>query len=186
MKKYICTNCGYQGRPTKMGKIKIIKDIIIWLSLRIIDIFYFFWKTNPKYNTCPKCKENNMLPILYINFPAYYSLYARIYTLAFLSLQKTDIEDREKQKFILKEVANIFKLTGNPTDIVLHEIEPLEELTKQLLVLLKSNDSQITSLAIEILTKINIHNNPQKENINKRIADYFSTQTSCFSKSKVV
>ena len=175
MEKYICTDCGYQGRPTKIGKIKIIKELLIWFLFRVVDVFYFLWKTCPRYNTCPKCKNNSMLEIFYMEFPTYYSLYARIYTLAFLSLQRTSIQDTETQKLILKEITILFKFIGNPIDLVLHEIESFCKLTNQVLILSESEDFEVVSLAIGVLDRLNIPTNKQKEDIDKKIADYISS-----------
>lgn len=175
MEKYICTDCGYQGRPTKMGRIKIIKELLIWFLFRVVDVFYFLWKTCPRYNTCPKCKNNSMLEIFCMEFPAYYSLYARIYTLAFLSLQRTSIQDTETQKFILKEITNLFKFIGNPIDLVLHEIDSFDQLTSQVLILSESEDFEVATLAIGILDRLNIPTNKQKEGIDKRIANYIGS-----------
>ncbi|MFA5080824.1 MAG: hypothetical protein WC472_04370, partial [Candidatus Paceibacterota bacterium] len=70
---------------------------------------------------------------------------------------------------------NFLKFAGNSIDLVLlHEVEPLDQLTKQLLTLSESDDPEIVLFAIEILARINIYGNPQKENIDKRIADYIS------------
>ncbi|MDD5639220.1 MAG: hypothetical protein PHR47_00195 [Candidatus Pacebacteria bacterium] len=172
MEKYICSDCGYQGRPAKIGKLKIIKELLVWLILRIINVFYFLYKTCPKYHVCPKCKRTGMLSLLHTSFSEYYSLYARVYTLSFLVLQRIDIKDKENQKLILVELLNFLKFAGNSIDLVLlHELEPLEQLTKQLLFLSKSDNPEIVSLAIEILLRLNISGNPQKENIVKRIAE---------------
>ncbi|MFA5080536.1 MAG: hypothetical protein WC472_02830, partial [Candidatus Paceibacterota bacterium] len=112
MEKYICSDCGYQGRPTKMGKLKIIKELLVWLLFRGVSILYSLYKTCPRYNVCPKCKRAGISSILHINFPTYYSLYARFYSLAFLVLQKINVQDKQSQKLILIELINFLKFAG--------------------------------------------------------------------------
>ncbi|MCK9578196.1 hypothetical protein M0R01_01725 [bacterium] len=154
--EYICTNCGFQGRPTKIGRIKMIKELLIWLLFRANKIFYFLWKTHPRYTACPKCKKSSMSFILNIYFPEYYSLYARIYTLSYLLLQQTDLKDFESQKLILKQIDNFLKFVGNPIRLLLHEIDSFEQLINELIVLIKNNNSEIAILSIRILYRINI------------------------------
>jgi len=186
MEKYICTSCGYQGRPTKIGKVRIIKELFIWLLFRIVNVFCFLLKSCPRYNCCPKCKKSEMLSIFYIRFPEYYSLYARIYTLASLSLQKTSIKDRETQRLILTQLINCFKFIGNPVNLVLHEIDSFDELTGQLIILSKNEDFEIASLAIEALNRISICSNSQKERTIGRIADYISRQTGEKNEARII
>ncbi|MFA6252163.1 MAG: hypothetical protein WCX74_02070 [Candidatus Paceibacterota bacterium] len=175
MEKYICANCGFQGRPTKIGRVKIIKELLFWLSLRVINVFYFLWETCPKYNACPKCKQGSMTAILYMDFPSYYSIYARAYTLAFITLQKTSLQDIKSQKHILKEIATIFQFIGYPINLVLHEIESFDQLINQLILLSNSSDFEIASLCIEILNKLDIKETKQKEKIDIVIANYIES-----------
>jgi hypothetical protein len=127
-----------------------------------------------------------MLSILYVNFPEYYSLYARIYTLAFLSLQRTRTKDKETQKAILIQLVNLFKFIGNPVDLILHEIDPFEQLVSQLLVLTESDDFEIVSLVIEILNRISIGDNPQKEKIIEGIANYICRQAKKGNEERII
>jgi len=174
MERYVCTNCGYQGRPTKIGKIKIIKELLIWLLFRVVSVFYFLMETCPKYIACPKCKKGSMLSPFYIEFPSYYSIYARAYTLAFIALQRTSLHDIKSQKHILKEIAEIFRFIGNPINLVLHEIDSFDQLTNQLIFLSTSSDFEIASLCIEILNYLNVEENKQKESIDIIIANYIA------------
>jgi hypothetical protein len=185
MEKYICTSCGYQGRPTKIGKVKIIKELVIWLLFRIVSVFNFLLKSCPKYNSCPKC-GSGILSIFNISFPEYYSLYARIYTLAFLSLQRTSVLDKETQKLILTQLISCFKFIGNPVDLVLHEIDSFDQLTNQLLILSASEDFEIASLAIGALDRLSICSNSQKEKIIKQIANYITKHSKNKNEKRII
>jgi len=63
MEKCICTNCGYQGKPSTITRGGIGTEIILWLLFIIPGLLYSIWRMSTKYTACPKCKKPTMIPL---------------------------------------------------------------------------------------------------------------------------
>lgn len=63
MKQKICTNCGYLGKPKKLARGSILIEIILWSFFIIPGIIYSIWREVSKYDVCPQCGKDSMIPI---------------------------------------------------------------------------------------------------------------------------
>lgn len=63
MEKYICTNCGYQGRPITITRGGLGTEIILWILFIVPGLLYSMWRMSTKYSACPKCKKQTMISI---------------------------------------------------------------------------------------------------------------------------
>lgn len=62
-KDFICENCGKRDTPNKMQKGSLLIEIILWLIFIIPGLIYSFWRMSTKFNACPSCKKDTMIPI---------------------------------------------------------------------------------------------------------------------------
>lgn len=60
--QYICTNCGYLGKPVKVTRGSIFIEIILWLAFLIPGLIYSLWRLTTRYQACPKCRHESMIP----------------------------------------------------------------------------------------------------------------------------
>lgn len=60
--QYICTDCGYLGKPIKITKGSIFIEIILWLAFLIPGLIYSIWRLTTKYRACPKCRHESIIP----------------------------------------------------------------------------------------------------------------------------
>jgi len=64
-KRYICTGCGYLGKPVKV-KVKkgnVLLEVILWLLLIVPGFIYSIWRYTSSVDMCPKCKKGYMVPV---------------------------------------------------------------------------------------------------------------------------
>ena len=61
-KTFICSTCGYVGKPKTKTKGSMIIEIICWCCLFVPGIIYSLWRLTTKYKACPKCGAQNMIP----------------------------------------------------------------------------------------------------------------------------
>ncbi len=59
-KQYVCTICGYVGRPS-VSKGGRILEVILWLALGLPGLVYTVWRATRTYRPCPKCNEASMI-----------------------------------------------------------------------------------------------------------------------------
>jgi hypothetical protein len=45
-----------------MTKGSLIIEIFLWLLIIIPGLIYSLWRMSSKYNACPKCKNDSMIP----------------------------------------------------------------------------------------------------------------------------
>lgn len=61
-KEFVCSNCGYVGKPKKMTKGSMLMELVLWLLLLVPGIIYSIWRMTTRYEACPKCGNVNMIP----------------------------------------------------------------------------------------------------------------------------
>lgn len=61
-KKFLCVNCGYEGKPKTKTKGSIGIEIILWICLIIPGVIYSVWRLASRYSACPLCDAPNMIP----------------------------------------------------------------------------------------------------------------------------
>lgn len=61
--KYICTTCGFVGKPKNVTKGSFMIELILWLAFLIPGIIYSIWRTQNRQQTCPVCKNTTMIPV---------------------------------------------------------------------------------------------------------------------------
>lgn len=73
-KLFVCTSCGYVGKPKSYIKGSFIIELILW-GLGIIFLFIFgfitlipgfiytLWRVSTKYKGCRNCKSNSIIPV---------------------------------------------------------------------------------------------------------------------------
>ncbi|TRZ47800.1 MAG: hypothetical protein D4S01_11660 [Dehalococcoidia bacterium] len=61
--QFICTTCGFVGRPQKITKGDIGIELILWIFFIIPGLLYSLWRLSSKYDACPKCKNASMIPV---------------------------------------------------------------------------------------------------------------------------
>ncbi|MFZ1735709.1 MAG: hypothetical protein WAU31_02125 [Candidatus Moraniibacteriota bacterium] len=61
-KPFVCTVCGYTGKPKTIIKGNFIIEVILWFFFLIPGIIYSIWRMSSKYTACPKCKNSSMIP----------------------------------------------------------------------------------------------------------------------------
>ena len=62
MKKYVCPNCGYVGKPKVKIKGSFAVELVLWLLFIVPGLIYSIWRYSGKYYSCPKCGYENMIP----------------------------------------------------------------------------------------------------------------------------
>ncbi len=62
VKEFVCTKCGYSGKPKKVAKGSILVEIVLWCCLFVPGFCYSVWRMISKYNACPNCKGDSMIP----------------------------------------------------------------------------------------------------------------------------
>ena len=89
MKKkfYICTQCGYVGRPLYKVRGSFLVELILWILglialfflawwLIFIPLFYSIFRLSGRYQECPQCHlHNTMIPL---DSPRGRQLYAQL------------------------------------------------------------------------------------------------------------
>ena len=58
-----CSNCGYQGKPKVFVKGSLAVEIVLWILFILPGIIYSVWRSFSRYNGCPECNSNNMIPV---------------------------------------------------------------------------------------------------------------------------
>jgi hypothetical protein len=61
-REYVCTQCGYVGRPTRVTKGSIAIELVLWLFLIIPGLVYSIWRLTSRFDACPACKQPTMIP----------------------------------------------------------------------------------------------------------------------------
>ena len=64
MKELICKECGYVGHSIKITKGSMGMELLLWLVFLIPGLFYSIWRITSRYNGCPQCRSESMIPIL--------------------------------------------------------------------------------------------------------------------------
>ncbi len=61
-KEFICTTCGYVGKPKKYVKGSILIEIVLWFFILIPGLIYTIWRQTSKHKGCPNCEHGLMIP----------------------------------------------------------------------------------------------------------------------------
>lgn len=61
--KKICIMCGNIKEPRTITKGNILTEIILWLFFLLPGIIYSAWRHLSRYEGCPVCKSENMIPL---------------------------------------------------------------------------------------------------------------------------
>lgn len=62
-KSFICTICGYTGKPKTITKGSFLIEVILWLCFLVPGIIYSIWRMSAKQAVCQKCKNPSMIPV---------------------------------------------------------------------------------------------------------------------------
>jgi len=62
-KKYICSTCGYVGKPKSATSGSFLMELVLWLLLILPGIIYSIWRLTTKHLVCPKCGNATMIPL---------------------------------------------------------------------------------------------------------------------------
>ncbi len=62
-KQFVCTTCGFVGKPVTITKGSIWLEIILWLALLVPGIVYSIWRLSTRYKGCPESKKDTMIPV---------------------------------------------------------------------------------------------------------------------------
>ncbi len=60
---YICTSCGYRGKPKKWTKGSFAIELLLWFFFLIPGLIYTIWRLTSKAEVCPSCKQPTMIPL---------------------------------------------------------------------------------------------------------------------------
>ena len=61
--KFICTYCGYVGKPKRKTRGNFFIELILWLVLIVPGVIYSIWRLSTRYYVCPKCGSETMIPL---------------------------------------------------------------------------------------------------------------------------
>ena len=131
---YICTVCGYLGKPKNNTKGSFIIEVVLWLFLIIPGLLYSLWRITNKYRGCPKCKSTAIIPIDTPNGQALYkSLHDQKYSREKHNDDEYRMQVREEAQpfsrkglFVLVAFIVICVLFG----MILNTINPAEQFEK--------------------------------------------------------
>ena len=59
----ICGNCGTVAEPKSITKGSFAVEIILWLCFILPGMLYSVWRLASRHKGCPKCGQNNMIPL---------------------------------------------------------------------------------------------------------------------------
>lgn len=62
-KEYICTSCGFKGKPKEKNRGSCVLLFFLFLFFLIPGIFYLIWMLFGKRRFCPKCGHESMIPV---------------------------------------------------------------------------------------------------------------------------
>ena len=58
----ICTACGYVGRTKRITKGSLFTELLLYFLLILPGLMYTTWRLTSRYNGCPKCLGDTMIP----------------------------------------------------------------------------------------------------------------------------
>ena len=59
---YVCTLCGWQGRPKTRAKGSILIEIVLWLFFLVPGLIYSIWRLTTKDRVCRSCGSVAIIP----------------------------------------------------------------------------------------------------------------------------
>ncbi len=63
MQEYICSTCGYTGKPKVKDRGSCVLLFFLFLFFVIPGVFYMIWMMAGKRYFCPQCKKDTMIPL---------------------------------------------------------------------------------------------------------------------------
>lgn len=61
--KFICTICGYIGKPKNITRGSFFIEIVLWFFFIIPGLIYTIWRLTTKGKVCPACGNLPMIPL---------------------------------------------------------------------------------------------------------------------------
>lgn len=61
--EFVCTTCGYVGKPKKYTKGSCLVEGILWLCFFIPGLIYSLWRVISAEKVCPKCLKPTIIPV---------------------------------------------------------------------------------------------------------------------------
>lgn len=62
-KEMYCTRCGTVAKPKREMKGSFVMEVFLWLLLLVPGLLYSIWRLTTKYNACPKCLSDAIVPL---------------------------------------------------------------------------------------------------------------------------
>ncbi len=60
---FICTVCGFIGKPKKQSPGSFGVEVILWFIFILPGLLYSLWRLSAKRSVCRKCKSNLIIPV---------------------------------------------------------------------------------------------------------------------------
>jgi len=118
-----------------------------------------------------------LVSAMYVDFPLGRALYEGIYSLSSTLLQHANLQTKQDREYIIGSLIKFFDAVGNPPKAESHELTTLKQLTNQLIAIPHGGDFETLSLTVEVLHRINVPENPLRQEILNRTAEYIRTIT---------
>jgi len=61
--EFICSNCGFKGKPKKRKKGSLLLEICLWILAILPGVLYTVWRLTTIAKVCPKCGKDTMIPL---------------------------------------------------------------------------------------------------------------------------
>lgn len=130
---YICTVCGYLGKPKNNTKGSFVLEVALWLFFIIPGIIYSLWRVTNKYRGCPKCSSTAIIPLDTPNGQAiykslHYQKYSRENDNGYRAQVREEAQPLSKKAIIgLVTILVIFVLFG----MILNAIKPAKQFEEE-------------------------------------------------------
>lgn len=60
---FVCTQCGFVGKPSQKAKGNGLIEIILWLAFLVPGIIYSIWRRSSPPKVCTQCKSTAVIPV---------------------------------------------------------------------------------------------------------------------------
>jgi uncharacterized membrane protein YqaE (UPF0057 family) len=61
--QYICTSCGYIGKPIKKTPGNFLIEVVLWIAFILPGLIYSLWRVSNKYYVCATCHHKTVIPV---------------------------------------------------------------------------------------------------------------------------
>ena len=62
-KKFICSNCGVQGKGKDNTSGSLAVEIILWFFFILPGLIYSIWRLSTRKKVCSECGQDALIPI---------------------------------------------------------------------------------------------------------------------------